>query len=121
MNVKYCGPAFDYSGYGEANRHDIGALESAGVSVVGEYMRHCLEIAEYGKLGELVRTCAERKLDYQIKIIHTTPNIFARYMEPGKYHIGRVFWETDKLPASFAEGAQAMDEIWTGSQFNAQA
>lgn len=121
MNVKYCGPALDYSGYGEANRHDIGALTAAGVSVFGEYTKHCLEIAEFGAMGALARKCAEQSGDYKIKIIHTTPNIFKRFMEPGKYHIGRVFWETDKLPPDFAAGAQAMDEIWTGSKFNEAA
>jgi len=121
MNVKYCGPALDYSGYGEANRHDIGALISAGINVVGEYTKHCLEIAEYGELGQLVRDCANKTDDYKIKILHTTPNIYGRFIEPGKYHIARVFWETDKLPPDFAHGIKACQEIWTGSEYNAQA
>jgi glycosyltransferase involved in cell wall biosynthesis len=65
-----------------------------------------------------MRKCAANRIPYQIKIIHTTPNLFGRFYQPGKYHIGRVFWETDKLPPSFAAGAQMMDEIWTGSLFN---
>lgn len=121
MIVKYCGPALDYSGYGEANRHDIGALTAADILVIGEYTRHCLEIAEFGDLGELARKCAQHSGDYQIKIIHTTPNIYGKFMEPGKYHIGRVFWETDKLPPAFARGCELMDELWTGSEFNAEA
>lgn len=122
MKVRYCGPALDYSGYGEANRHDIGALIAAGVDVVGEYTKHCLEIADFGDLGELARKCANNTTDdYQIKILHTTPNIYGRFIEPGKYHIGRVFWETDKLPPDFARGVSMVDEIWTGSEFNAQA
>lgn len=122
MRVKYCGPALDYSGYGEANRHDIGALTAAGIDVIGEYTRHCLEIAEFGELGALAQECATKVPDqYQIKILHTTPNIYGRFIEPGKYHIGRVFWETDKLPPDFARGVAMVDEIWTGSEFNAQA
>lgn len=122
MRVKYCGPALDFSGYGEANRHDIGALLSVGVDVVGEYVRHCLEVADFGPLGDVVQRCALNKNnDYQIKILHTTPNIYGRFIEPGKYHIGRVFWETDKLPEDFAQGCRMVDEIWTGSEFNKQA
>lgn len=121
MTIKYCGPALDYSGYGEANRHDIGALMAAGIDVVGEYTKHCLEIADFGPLGELVRKCAEKQAPYQIKILHTTPNIYGRFIEPGKYHIGRVFWETDKLPPAFANGVKMVQEIWTGSKFNADA
>jgi len=121
MNVKYCGPALDYSGYGEANRHDIGALTKVGINVIGEYTKHCLEIAEFGDLGQLARDCAKKTDDYKIKILHTTPNIYGRFTEPGKYHIGRIFWETDKLPPDFANGARMCQEIWTGSEFNAQA
>lgn len=121
MTVKYCGPALDYSGYGEANRHDIGALTAAGVGVVGEYTKHCLEIAEFGELGKLAIECSQRNEPYDIKILHTTPNIYGRFIEPGKYHIGRVFWETDRLPQDFARGVAMVDEIWTGSEFNANA
>ena len=121
MNVRYCGPALDYSGYGEANRHDIAALVSAGIDVTIEPTRHCLEIADFGKLGQLVQSKINNPIDYQVKIIHTTPNIFYQFIEQGKYNIGRVFWETDKLPADFARGAQLCDEIWTGSQYNYDA
>lgn len=121
MNIKYCGPALDYSGYGEANRHDIAALIAADINVGIELTRHSLEISEFGRLGKLIHSRADIPLDYKIKIIHTTPNIFGRFIEPGKYHIGRVIWETTKLPPDFAEGAKLMDEIWTASRFTANA
>ena len=121
MNVRYCGPGLDYSGYGEANRHDIAALTSAGIGVTVELTRHCLEIAEFGQLGEMVRNLSTTPLEYQIKILHTTPNIYGQFIEPGKYHIGRVFWETDKLPPDFAAGISLVNEIWTGSEYCARA
>ncbi len=121
MNVRYCGPALDYSGYGEANRHDIAALASADIGVSVELTRHCLEIGEFGALGEMIRDISNRKLEYKIKILHTTPNIYGQFIEPGKYHIGRVFWETNKLPPDFVRGIQMVNEIWTGSKYNAQA
>lgn len=121
MRVRYCGPAKDYSGYGEANRHDIAALHSAGVDVSVELTRHCLEISEFGELGKLVTELEGVRNNYVYKILHTTPNIYGQFIEPNKYHIGRVFWETDKLPPDFAAGAELCDEIWTGSNFNAEA
>lgn len=121
IGVRYCGAAKDYSGYGEANRHDIAALHSAGIDVSVELTRHCLEIADFGELGQLVTDLEGKRHDYQFKILHTTPNMFGQFIQPGKYHIGRVFWETDKLPPDFAKGAQLCDEIWTGSEFNARA
>lgn len=121
MNVKYTGPALDYSGYGEANRHDIAALHSAGIGIKTQIPKYTLEIADFGRLGELCASLQETPIDYDIQIIHTTPNVYQQYMEPGKYHIGRAFWETDKVPLDFALNLQRMDEIWTGSEFNKQA
>jgi glycosyltransferase involved in cell wall biosynthesis len=63
----------------------------------------------------------ERKADYRIKILHTTPNVFQRHMEAGKYHIAHFFWETDQVPADFANGLDLCDEIWTGSEANKAA
>lgn len=121
MNVKYCGPARDYSGYGEANRHDIAALVMAGVEVTTEIPHYCLEISDFGRLGDLAGQREGKKIDYHVKILHTTPNVYGQFFERGKYHVGRVFWETDKLPSDFSERVQECDEIWTGSRFNEAA
>lgn len=121
MNLRYTNPSLDYSGYGEAGRHDIAALVSAGIDVSVELTHHCLEIADFGKLTEMVQNLTAKPLDCKIKILHTTPNIFNQFIEPNVYHIGRVFWETNKLPDSFARGAELCNEIWTGSEYNAQA
>ncbi len=121
MNVKYTGSATDYSGYGEANRHDIAALHGAGIGVKTQIPKYTLEIANFGRLGELCVSLQDNPIDYKIQILHTTPNVYKQYMEPGKYHIGRAFWETDKVPLDFALNLQLMDEIWTGSKFNAQS
>lgn len=82
---------------------------------------YTLEISEFGVLGELAKSFEDRPLGYKIKILHTTPNVWPQYLEPGKYHIGRLFWETDKIPLDFAVGAQQVQEIWTGSKFNEHA
>lgn len=121
MNVKYCGPARDYSGYGEANRHDIAALVMAGVQITTQIPKYCLELSDFGRLGDIASKYENRLIDYRFKIIHTTPNVYHQFFEPGKYHIGRVFWETDRLPNDFTEKVQACDEIWTGSEYNKQA
>ncbi len=121
LSVRYTGAALDQSGYGEAVRHDIGALLSAGIEVSTEIPRFSYEVTDFGKIGDLAREREGIRLDAKIKIIHVTPNIFGKYIEPDKYHIGRVFWETDKLPPDFAEPLRHVDEIWTGSEYCKQA
>lgn len=121
MKLKYTAPCLDYSGYGEASRHDVGALTSAGVQVTCEIPNYTLETSDFGELGEMCKNKEGLPLGYKIKVIHTTPNTYPQYFEDGKYHIGRVFWETDKLPLSFSQEVEKCDEIWTGSQHNADA
>ena len=121
MKIKYCGTARDYSGYGEAARHDIGALVQTGINLTTEIPSYCLEISDFGKLGELALALENKPIGYKIKILHTTPNVYGQFFEEDKYHIARVFWETDKLPLDFSINVQKCDEIWTGSKFNEQA
>lgn len=121
MNVAYLGPLKDYSGYGEANRHAVAALHAAGVNVIGKLVSYSQESADFGTIGKLVNQICENQGNYRIKILHTTPDQFNRYMEKGVYHIAHFFWETDKLPEDFVEGLNLVDEIWTGSKANEQA
>jgi glycosyltransferase involved in cell wall biosynthesis len=121
MNVAYLGPLKDYSGYGEANRHFIAALDAAGVNVIAQMVRYSHESADFGTLGKVVDRLVQNKGDYRIKILHTTPNEYQKHMEPGKYHIGHFFWETSKVSDEFAMGLELMDEIWTGSFANQRA
>lgn len=121
MNVKYMGPMRDFSGYGEANRHAVLALDAAGVNVIGELVSYQSESSDFGSIGEVIDRVLNQKGDYQVKILHTTPDEYARVMEPGKYHIAHFFWETDKVPELFADGLKLVDEIWTGSEANRKA
>ncbi len=121
MNVKYTGPAKDYSGYGEANRHDIAALVASDIDVTTKLPQYCMEISNYGELGRIATSREGKDIPYDIVILHTTPNVYPIHLEPGKYHVGRVFWETDRLPKDFADGIKHVDEIWTGSEFNRRA
>lgn len=121
MNVAYLGPLKDYSGYGEANRHFVCALDEAGITVIPQLVSYSREISDFGALGARIEPWFGRKDNYRIKILHTTPNVFTRHLEPGKYHIAHFFWETDRVPEEFAAGLRLCDEIWTGSEGNKSA
>lgn len=121
MNINYVGPAKDFSGYGEATRHDIISLLDAQIGVTAKIPRYSFELSDFGSLGEIIEGIENKPLEYRIIILHTTPNVYHQFFEPSKYHIGRVFWETTKLPEDFIKNIQFCDEIWTGSEFNKQA
>ncbi len=119
MNIKYVGPYSDYSGYGEANRNAIRALVASGINVTTEQKSYVKEKADFGKSHDEIKILEEKPLDYQVKIIHITPDGYMQHLEPGKYHIGHLFWETDKLPKEWVWNANLMDEIWTGDEYHA--
>lgn len=121
MNVCYLGPIGDHSGYGEANRNAIAALHTAGIKVRAKAVSYTHDTADFGKLGQLMTELSNNEFDYFIKILHTTPDQYEKYMEPGKYHIGHFFWETDRVPQDFATGLNLMNEVWTGSKANEEA
>lgn len=121
MNVKYLGPIRDYSGYGETSRHHVAALNAAGVEVDVKPVMYTLDNSDFGEIGKLVNGLVNRKLDCKIKLLHTTPDQFPKYIERGKYHVGFMYWETDKVPREFADGLKMCDEIWTASEANEQA
>ncbi len=121
MNVKYLGPFHDYSGYGEASRHHIAAFDAAGVYVIPELVRYSSQSSDFGSLGAHIDRLSAQTGDYRIKVLHTTPNVFNKHVEPGKYNIAMFYWETDKVPNDFANGLNLCDEIWTGSEANKKA
>lgn len=121
MQIKYAAPYLDYSGYGHTSRQHIAAFEAAGIKVNGELLSYSSEKADYGKLTGLMHDITNRGGDYNIKVLHATPDEYKRLAEKGKYNIGFCYWETDRIPESFADGLQYVDEIWTASQANVDA
>lgn len=116
QGIKYLGTFTDMSGYGEANRMFITALYQSGLDVTTELIVQQGERADNGWTGHLAEALQNRNIPYKIKIIHLTPDIYHKYMEADKYHIGHLFWETNKLPKGWAEACNKMGEIWTSSE-----
>lgn len=119
--ICYLGPCFDYSGYGEANRHFIAALNESDVDIMVKTVSYVSEMSDFGDIGVTCRALSDKKNDYNIKILHVTPDEYYKHKEPDKYNIGHLFWETDRLPDQFVKACNEMDEIWTGSPTNAEA
>ncbi len=114
--VKYAGTFSDYSGYGSANRAFIAALYVAGVDITTELVVQVPEKSDNGWTEQLAMSLIDRSIPYNIKIIHLTPDMYPRYVEKGKYNIGHLFWETDRLPIEWVKPINSMQEIWTSSE-----
>ncbi len=117
--VKYLGPLQSYSGYGSANRSFVCALKQVGVDVTTQTVYFDNNRENYfGSDYELIRDLEGKNVQYDIKIIHTPCDSYLKYLEPCRYHIGHLFWETDKMSPEWVWNCNLLDEIWTGSEFN---
>jgi len=120
--VKYVGPLSSYSGYGEANRTFVAALHSVGVDITTQIIHYDNNRTNYfGKEYELVQGLENSAINYDIKIIHVPGDSYLKHLEPCRFHIGHLFWETDSMSPEWVWNCNLMDEIWTGSEHNKKA
>lgn len=120
ISAKYLGPFQDHSGYASACRNFIASLSFAGVDVTTELIAQTPEKSTYGWVDNFTSSLKDRDILYKVKFLHVTPDLYPKYMEKGKYHIGHLFFETDQLPKSWVEPCNKMNEIWTASEQQAQ-
>jgi glycosyltransferase involved in cell wall biosynthesis len=122
MNIKYISPLYDHSGYGEAGRMDILALESAHIGITAACPTFTRDNCEFGDIARRIRKYENNDLPYNVIITQITPNHYKKYHEEGKYHVMRVLWETDKLPVEFTQNlTEYADEIWTTCKYTQDA
>ena len=119
-NIRYIGTFSDPSGYGASNRADVMALYVAGANITTQTIQQTQFRSTYDIQEKIVNYLEGRNIDYKIKILHITPDLYPRYLESGKYHIGRLVWETDKLPESWINPINMMNEIWTTTENHAE-
>lgn len=120
ISVCYTGPFLDSSGYGEATRNAIMALREAGADIKTQKVSFTGKNIYKTRAAVIAEELSTRDVNYRIKIIHTTPDIYKGYIEKSKYNIGHLFWETNRLPNSWVDACNNMNEIWTGTELNAE-
>src|SRR3990167_10614019 len=113
LGIRYVAPIGDVSGYAEAARNYICALIRQGLEVTVEPIsfekNHNIN---HGRLQQIIAPYIGRKIDYQVNIIHLTPENYPRFVEPNKYNIGLYVWETSKLPPTWPALINSMQEAW---------
>jgi len=119
MNIKFTSWFLSYSGYGRAARSLLQAMLEAGINVTTEVALIRAEMDNLDEGAKQAKKLANKKLNYDIKIIMFTPEyaIFAR--EKNKYNIGMLFWEVLGVDKYWVDCMNKMSEIWTSSHVSA--
>ena len=95
--IKYIGPVFDASGYAQACRGYILALHRLGIPITLGPISFEKDLPDLGKDGAVLKSLINKKIDYNIVVLHSTPEHWSNLREPDKFNVGYCVWETDKL------------------------
>jgi len=118
--IKYVGPIFDVSGYGQAARGYALSLHKLGIPLTIDSVSFEEGLADFGETSRILAPLVDKNIDYNIVIIHLTANLFCSKAEPGKMNIGYFVWETDKVHEEWVEEAnKSVSFVMTASQWGA--
>jgi glycosyltransferase involved in cell wall biosynthesis len=88
---------FDSSGYAKASRGNILALHKLGIPITLRPISFEKIHPELGEDGKILKSLVDKTIDYNIVIIHSTPEFWEKFNEPSKTMVGYTIWETTKL------------------------
>lgn len=114
LSLVYYGYVFDASGYGEAARAYIHALDSAGVRL------SVVDLSGQGRQvrDPLVESLVGRRLDPDFHLFHGIPSHWARLASRRPNAIGMTVWETDTMPAEWRAALDHTLEVWLPCDYN---
>ncbi|MDQ1613880.1 MAG: hypothetical protein QOG00_3811 [Pyrinomonadaceae bacterium] len=115
LSLVYYGYVFDASGYGQAARGYIHALERAGIklSVVDLAAHRPRQVRD-----ELVEARVGRNRAADAYLFHGIPPQWARFAAGVKNSIGMTVWETDAMPAAWQGALRQVREVWLPCDYN---
>ena len=119
--IKYTAPMLDNSGYAQASRGNILALHKLGVPLTLNPISFEGLRPDLGEAGRIINKLTNKKIDYNINIIHTTPEFWSKYKEEGKLNIGYTIWETTKLHPKWPKYInENVDALMVGCEWNVE-
>ena len=125
MKVKFTAALHDSSGYSEASRNYLCALDTL---VKKEKIELCATSPKFEMwhtdVGPTYRPIIEKycakTFEPDLHIIHLTPDCYLKNIKPGQKTVAYAAWETSKLPEKWLEPLNAADEIWVPSDYNVE-
>lgn len=125
IGVRYVGFLGENSGFGQATRLHLSALQRAGVPVCGRSVLMGPDApgdapVPSRRYPRTARLCA-RQRPYDHVLLHVVPPGFSHFREPGCRHIGITVWDSTVLPPGWGDSLAQVDELWVPSRYAAIA
>ena len=117
--IKYTAPMLDNSGYAQASRGNIMALHKLGIPLNLSPLSFEQAHPNLGESGKIIDSLTHNNIEYNINLIHTTPEFWNKYREKGKINIGYTIWETSKLHSAWPKYInENVDALMVGCEWN---
>jgi len=117
--IKYIGPMFDGSGYAQACRGNILSLHSLGIPITLQPITFEDIRPDLGEHGKILNSLKYKEIDYNIVIIHTTPEFWSKYKEDSKINVGYTIWETSMLHPDWKDYINDnVEKVLVGCEWN---
>jgi hypothetical protein len=120
LKVLYTGAIKDLSGYAEAARDYVRALDTVDVDV-------SVEARSFeSQSTHLIEEVVERRIwamigkpkDAHLQIIHLTPDNYSQYRDNNRVKIGYYAWETSRLPLAWVNPINDIcKEVWVPCEY----
>ncbi len=85
------------SGYAQAARGNILSLHALGVPLTLNPISFEEARPDLGEDGQILKSLVNKDIDYNIVLIHTTPEFWHKFRETDRTNVGYTIWETSKL------------------------
>ena len=103
--ILFVGPLKDFSGYANAARHYVRALDGVGCNIVTRHVKYDGGQYEY---NDREKELEDKDLqDINIVVQQTTPNETER--KDGVFNVNLFCWETDRIPPEWVNQLNHMD------------
>ena len=125
MKIKFTAALNDSSGYSEASRNYLFALDTLvnkkTIELCAISPKFELWQTDVGCYKPLIDKYCSKSFKPDLQIIHLTPDCYLKTIDPSCKNVGYMAWETTRLPDKWVEPINALDEVWVPSQFNVDA
>ena len=113
----YVGPLQDFSGYAEASRNYLDALDAAGANLVARSLNY--DGANFKSSKRQQELLDLDTANVNIILQHTTPNETQR--KEGCFNVSIFCWETDRIPSEWVVQLNMMDLVIVSCRDNLEA
>ena len=118
LKLRYVNPVLDSSGYAACGRSYIRALIEAGNDVSINQVSFEEARPELGSYADYILPNIDKNNNYDVNIVHLTPEQYPIHLQYGKVNIGFTVWETTKIPDLWVECCNSMDAIIVPCEWN---